>query len=180
MNRKGALLIVAVIAALCVVWEAMRAAATDTIDYRGEKIKLSKFYVRYEDYKDDPGNIDPSENARVRKLVEEAPIARRFKSLKGAVSAVFEVKFPGYGSGGFGQRRPDGDATLAAFEVEIPRADESRFFVFRCAADACDLLDDFVAPGTDELADFHREGANLVYTSTSGARKLVHPAPARP
>jgi hypothetical protein len=73
-----------------------------------------------------------------------------------------EIKFPGYGSGGFGARRPDGDGTLSGFSVEIPHADLGRIFVFRCAADGCTLLDDFVSPGADLLADFRREGSNLV------------------
>jgi hypothetical protein len=175
MNRGRAVLVLVVVAALCAVWRA-RGGAANTIDYQGAKIKLSKSYLTFEDYKDDADNIDPSENARVRRLAESAAIPKRFKDLKEAVAAVFEVKFPGYGSGGFGGRKPDGDGTLAGFEIEIPRADESRFFIFRCAADGCVLLDDFVAPGTLELADFKREGGSIVYVSVSGGRALVRPA----
>lgn len=29
------------------------------VEYRGEKIKLTKYYFSFEDYKDDPDNIDP-------------------------------------------------------------------------------------------------------------------------
>jgi hypothetical protein len=49
--------------------------ASSEIDYRGEKIKLSKPYRDYDEYKNDPDNIHPSETARVQGLVMSAPIA---------------------------------------------------------------------------------------------------------
>jgi len=174
MNRRAALTIV-VLVALYAALRIARGRSVGTIDYQGQQIKLAKFYLSYEDYKDDPNNIDPSEYARVETLAKNAPIGRHFKDLLAAVTAVDEIKFPGYGSGGFGERRPDGDATLAGFSVEIPRSEYGRIFVFRCAADGCTLLDDFVSPGADQLADFKREGSNLVYISRNGERKLVRP-----
>lgn len=78
--------------------------ATNEIDYRGEKIRLTKSYSDFDDYKNDPENIDPSETARVQRLVMEAPIEREFNSLLDASKAVGEIGFPGYGSGGFAQQ----------------------------------------------------------------------------
>src|SRR5215471_3494849 len=74
----------------------------NTIEYQGEHIKLTKTYYEYEDYKDDPNNIDRAENTRVERLVSEAPIARLFQDRRQMVNAVFDLKFPGYGLGGFG------------------------------------------------------------------------------
>ena len=53
---------------------------SNEIDYRGEKIKLTKAYADYDEYKNDPDNIDPSETERVQRLVLGAPIARTFGS----------------------------------------------------------------------------------------------------
>jgi hypothetical protein len=175
MSRRRAWPIVVAVLALSAAWLIARRHIPSSLDYRGEKIKLTKFYLSFEDYKNDPDNIDSSEDARVQRLVAEAPIGRRFKDLNEAVSAVFAVKFPGYGSGGFGTRKADGDGTLSAFEIEIPRSGRSRFFVFRCAADGCALIDDFVPSGSEVIADFHRDGPNLVYTTASGGRPITRP-----
>ena len=48
---------------------------SDQIDYRGEKIKLTKAYADYAAYKNDPENIAPSETERVQRLVLGAPIS---------------------------------------------------------------------------------------------------------
>jgi hypothetical protein len=50
------------------------------IDYRGERIKLTKSYADFDDYKNDPENIDPSATERVQRLVLGAPIAKTFGS----------------------------------------------------------------------------------------------------
>ncbi len=119
-------------------WAVVRRILPSTIEYRGQKIKLTKFYLDYEDYKDDPDNIDPSETARVQRLVEESPIAHSFAGRKAAVDAVFEIKFPGYGSGGFGSPIQTSDGSLNGFLVEIPRSDKARYFIFRiCTVITC-------------------------------------------
>lgn len=74
---------------------------SNEIDYRGERIKLTKTYGSYDDYKNHPENIDPSETERVQRLVLGAPIARTFGSLVEASKAIGQIAFPGYGSGGF-------------------------------------------------------------------------------
>jgi hypothetical protein len=53
---------------------------SNEIDYRGEKIKLTKAYADYDAYKNDPENIHPSETERVQALVLGAPIAKTFGS----------------------------------------------------------------------------------------------------
>lgn len=175
MNRRHFWLIAFILAALTGAWMFARSRMSGTIDYRGEKIKLTKLYVGYDDYKDDPQNIDPSENARVERLVTQAPMPRRFKDLKEAASAVFEVRFPGYASGSFGGWKTDGDAILSGLAVEIPRAGKTRYFVFRCAAGGCALLDDFVFAEPAGLSDFERAGPELVYTTVTGRRKFRRP-----
>lgn len=160
---------------LAVIWTQVRRFIPSSIDYRGEHIKLTKYYLDYDDYKNDPDNIHPSETSRVQQLVSQAPIGHSFPGLLEAVTAVGEVKFPGYASGGFGTRKPDGDGALAGFVVEIPRSENTRYFIFRTTPGQCVLLDDFIASGSLELSDFHRDANNLVYTNETGQLVLAHP-----
>jgi hypothetical protein len=104
---------------------------SNAIDYRGEKIKLTKAYADYAAYKNDPENIHPSETERVQALVLGAPIAKAFGSRLEAAKAIGQIVFPGYGGGGFvEQSQPDG-TVLMGFSVEIPRASRTRYFVFQ-------------------------------------------------
>jgi hypothetical protein len=86
------------------------------IDYRGEKIRLTKAYADYDDYKNDPENIHPSETERVQALVLGAPIAKTFGSRPEASKAVGQIVFPGYGGGGFvEQAQADGTVLMGVF-----------------------------------------------------------------
>lgn len=151
-------------------------AASDTIEYQGQRIKLSRPYATFEEYKDDPDNIAPSENARVERLASEAPIGSSYPSRKAMVDAAFAIKFPGYGlSGPEEKRQPDG-STLALIVIEIPRAGKDRCLVFRRRGDTYALIDDFVeleAKGIDEVRD---EGGQLAYYNRAGVKILSrHP-----
>jgi len=48
------------------------------IEYQGRNDQLTKYYLSFEDYKDDPDNIDPSRIKRVERLVMQAPIGHHF------------------------------------------------------------------------------------------------------
>jgi hypothetical protein len=104
---------------------------SNQIDYRGEKIKLTKAYANYDDYKNDPENIDPSETERVQRLVLGAPIATTFGSRLEAAKAIGQIAFPGYGSGGFVEQSQADGSVLMGFSVEVPRAGKERYFVFK-------------------------------------------------
>src|SRR4030095_3424716 len=104
---------------------------SNEIDYRGEKIKLTKAYADHDDYKNDPENIHPSETERVQRLVLGAPIARTFASRLEASKAVGQIAVPGYGSGGFVEQSQADGSVLMGFSVEVPRADKERYFVFQ-------------------------------------------------
>src|SRR5258706_16229358 len=106
--------IIGVVLALIVItllWAVGRRRVPSDIEYQGEKIKLTKYYLSFEDYKDDPDNIAPSENSRVERLVTQAPIGHHFSDRKEMVSAIFQVKFPGYGLGfASNNAQPSGNA----------------------------------------------------------------------
>ena len=84
---------------------------SNEIDYRGERIKLTKAYADYADYKNDPKNIDPSETERVQRMVLGALIAKTFGSRLEASKAIGQIAFPGYGSGGFVEQ-PQADGSV--------------------------------------------------------------------
>ena len=156
----------------------IQSAAADEILYRGEKIKLSKAYYDFDDYKNDPENIHPSETERVQKLVIEAPIAREFKSLQDVSTAVMEIAFPGYGTGGFRELKQSDGSMLSVCMVEIPRAEKSRYLAFRGANETYRLIDDFVAPDFPSIDEVTVENGMLVYRTSAGQTVLTRPLPA--
>jgi hypothetical protein len=170
---KRFLLLIGIFISLAAAWAAVRRILPSSIEYRGETIKLTKYYLDYDDYKNDRDNIDGSETQRVQRLVSEAPIARSFASRKDAVQAIFEVKFPGYGAGGFGGGIKESDGALNGFSVEIPRADKSRYFIFRDVRGNYVLVDDFISG--DILESMHEENGAVVYCTAAGEARLVHP-----
>lgn len=168
--RRGILIGGAVVLA-CLIVVVLPRFIPSSIDYRGEPIKLTRFYFSYEDYKDDPDNIDPSENTRVERLVSEAPIARSFRDRLEVATAIGQIKFPGYGSGGVGGWNPNSE--LIGFVVEIPRSDKGRYFVFRKTAQGYVLVDDFLdssMPGIDHIEE---KDGSLVYSMTGRPEKLI-------
>lgn len=175
IDLKRLLLATLILVSVTVAWAFVRRILPSSIEYRGQKIKLTKFYLNYDEYKNDPDNIDPSEIERVQRLVSEAPIAHSFANRKEASLAVFEVKFPGYAAGGFGGPISENDGSLNGFLIEIPRSDKARYFIFRKTNGNYVLIDDFIASGTLELQTVREEHGNLVYSSASGESRLVHP-----
>lgn len=149
---------------------------SNEIDYRGEKIKLTKAYADFDDYKNDPENIDPSETERVQRLVLGARIAKTFGSRLEASKAIGQIAFPGYGSGGFGEQSQADGSVLMGFSVEVPRANKERYFVFQGKDGVYTLVDDFVYPDTAGLLrSVIRRGNDLVFTSIDGKEALVRP-----
>jgi hypothetical protein len=149
---------------------------SNEIDYRGEKIKLTKAYADYDEYKNDPDNIDPSETERVQRLVLGAPIARTFGSRLEASKAIGQIAFPGYGSGGFVEQPQADGSVLMGFSVEVPRAGKDRYFVFHGKDGVYALIDDFVySDRAGLLRSVSRRGNDLVFTSIDGREALVRP-----
>jgi hypothetical protein len=156
---------------------------SDEMDYRGEKIRLANKYVDYDDYKNDPGNIAPSEIARVERIMTEARIGPDFADWKAFVDQAFTIKFPGYGMGS----GPKDAATGREFIVEvieIPQAAKDRYFVLeKMAGGALRLVDDFVRPrgrwsAFGAISSIRLVDDRLVYTDRDS--KVVRETSARP
>jgi hypothetical protein len=130
------------------------------MDYRGEKIRLAKKYVDYDDYKNDPGNLDASEIPRIERMVTEARIGPDFANWKDFVDQAFTIKFPGYGIG------PGPKVVAAGREfivevIEVPRVSKDRYFVPEKMTDGTlRLVDDFVTS----------HGPNSAYWAISSIR----------
>src|SRR5258708_6168416 len=148
---KKIILLVGAVIAIALLWTFVRRHIPSDVKYQGEKIKLAKYYVSFEDYKDDPDNIDPSENARVERLVTQAPIGRHFADRKEMVGALFELKFPGYGLGFTGKSTQTDSEALELSSVEIPRAGKNRYLLFVEHNGSYTLIDDFVALSAPEI-----------------------------
>jgi hypothetical protein len=145
-------------------------AGTNTIDYQGQQFKMSRAYLSYEDYKDDPNNLDTNELDRIEQAMEGAEVPASFHSRKEFIDAIFDVKFPGYGLGGIGEAaKTDDGSTLEVASVEIPQRDKDRFFVVREAGGQLNLVDDFVyGTATNTIQHVKLEKGRLYYLNGQG------------
>jgi hypothetical protein len=173
--KRNLLISVVVVVAVFATWTVVRRFIPSYIEYRGQRIKLTKYYLTYEDYKDDPENIHPSEVARVQRLVVEAPISSSFSSRKAMVDAAFDIHFPGYGVGGLSDGTKDGENSLSGVSIEIPLADKDRYFVFRHANGKYVLVDSFVDSNVPLIMRVKQDGNQLVYSTYEGTVKVVRP-----
>ena len=171
---KKLFLIIGTVVGLIGIWNVVSKRIPSYVEYRGQQIKLSRYYLDYDGYKNDPDNIDPSETSRVQRLVSEAPIDRSFHTEKEMISAVFDIKFPGYGLASFGDGN-GGEQSFRGFGVEIPRADRFRYFTFQPIDGRYVLVDQFIAPDIPLLSQVRQDGVNLVYSSDTGERRFVRP-----
>ncbi len=141
----------------------------DHIEYRGEQIKLTKAYSDYDEYKNDPNNIDHGELDKIERLMTSATIKPLFTSRRECVRAVFEIRFPGYGLASLGATQADG-SQIALLSVEIPRRGKDRYFVFRAVEGGYQLIDDFIyqTNGTSSIRQVKLESNRLTYYDQTG------------
>ena len=142
-----------------------------SLEYRGEKIKLKHFYFDYDNYKNDADNIDASETARVRQLVAGAPIAHAFANRREAAAAVVDIKFPGYAAGGFNDGKQN--SNLLGLMIEIPRANEGRYFLFKKKDAGYILIDDFIDGTIPGINHVEEKDGTLIYSMDGRPEKLV-------
>ena len=100
----------------------------NTIIYQNQQFKMSRPYATYEDYKDDPNNLDTNELGRIEKTMESVKIPKSFKNQDEFIHfMIFDLGFPGYGVGGIGASvQTDDGSKLEAELVEIPQANKDR------------------------------------------------------
>lgn len=181
VGRREPIVLSAVVLILCALlavgavlnFERPPMSQFDEIEYRGQKFKLAKSYSDYDDYKEDPDNIEPSERARVERLVCEAKVAQTYLSRDSMVRDVFGLRFPGYGLTSFGEKAQADDSVLAGFGIEIPQANKERILVFRGGDGGFRLIDDFVASSELAIMGVGEVDGKLIYNSREGERLLT-------
>ena len=147
------------------------ACSPGEVEYRGERIKLRRWYLGYDDYKNDPDNILPSEVPRVQALVRSAsagPVSGKWEDVS---RAALGIKFPGYGSASL---KSDW-SSVRAFQIEIPQAHEERVIVFRPDGPGWKRVDDFII-STESILAVEEVDGSLVVTDRSGHRVAVRPS----
>jgi hypothetical protein len=159
-------------------------AGTRDIEYQGTTFKLTKSYATFEDYKDDPNNIDLNEVPRIEHVMTEVKIGPEFSNWKDFVHQAFTVIFPGYGFG----PGPAVKSTSRRFGVstlEIPRASKDRWLVLeQMDGERLRLVDDFVFGAPEEVdsgtVTVEFIGDELVYSNARGVvvRRTTVPPPA--
>ena|SRR5258706_2279406 len=141
----------------------------DSVEYRGQRIQLSKAYADFDEYKNDPNNIAAGETERVKELVETAPIAAKYPDRESLVKAVFEIQFPGYGLSSFGDSPQADGSVLSGFAIEVPRAERERIVVFQLKNGSYRLLDDFLGP--KDVMEVQLQAGQLRYYN--GRKQIV-------
>ena len=154
------------------------------IEYRGTTFKLTKTYFSFEDYKDDPNNIDLSEVPRIEHVMTEVKIGPEFNNWKDFVHQAFTVIFPGYGFGP-GPAVKSTSRRFGVSTVEIPRASKDRWLVLeQVDGERLRLVDDFVLAAPEEMdsgtVTVEFIGGELVYSNARGVvvRRTTVPPPA--
>lgn len=119
---------------------------SDTIEYRGQEFKMSRPYATYEDYKDDPNNLDTNELDRIEQAMVSAPVPKSFKNNQEFFHfLIFDLGFPGYGEGSIGENAKTDDSSMLLVEtVEIPQRDKDRVLTLRQSGEELKVIDDFV------------------------------------
>jgi hypothetical protein len=175
LRQTWPLIVLAVAVCLWLTNRHSPVASPDTMEYLGQSIKLSRAYATYEAYKEDPDNIDPSENVRLERLMTAAPVPRAFASRQEMIFKIMGFRFPGYGLTCFGEKTSPDGSVLAGYALEIPRADKNRYLIYCGRNGRFALIDDFVAAGDLGIMGVRQEHNSLVYQTMQGTTVLTRP-----
>lgn len=138
---------------------------SDTFEYQGQQFKMRKAYASYEDYKDDPNNLDTNELGRIEQVMTTAKVPPGFKDPEEFIHFMLDLKFPGYGMGGLGVTpQTDDGSTLIIESVEIPQREKERVVAVRQSGGKLITIDDFVySPFTNRISAIKLENQTLRY-----------------
>ncbi len=142
----------------------------NTIEYQGQQFKTRQVYATYEDYKDDPNNLDTHELPRIEQTMEAVKIPPTFKDRKALINFMGNLEFPGYGWGSDTSVESDDGSTLNFESFEIPQAGKDRIIVIRESGESWRLLDDFVfeTNDTNSISRVRLEHNQLQYFDATG------------
>jgi hypothetical protein len=142
----------------------------DTLEYRGQEFKMRQAYATYEDYKDDPDNLDTNELERIEQTMVAAKVPESITDHQQFIHfLIYEMKFPGYGLTTGHRVETDDGAKLAVDSVEIPQRDKERYFVVRDSGGQFRIVDDFVyGTATNAITRVKLENGKLRYYDRDG------------
>ena len=112
----------------------------------------------------------------MQKLVTSAPIARTYPDRASWLQALSELPFPGYGSGSFDETKQADGSRLLVYDVEIPRADATRYLVFRERTGTYAIVDDLVSPDGDPITGVRDVPEGLACSHARGKVTVRKPA----
>ena len=144
--------------------------ATNTIDYHGQKFRLSRPYSDWDVYKNDPNNLDTNELPQIERTMEAVKIPATFKDYKEFIYITADLAFPGYGESA-GEGQTDDGSKLLFGSVEIPQVDKERVLAGRGQFDGSwRLVDDFIYAGSDtnDIRSVRLEHGQLKYFDRKG------------
>lgn len=150
-----------------------RAWTLDSINYQGQSIKLSKHYRDYESYQNDTDKIAGEDVDKVQQLVKSAPIAKEFPGREPLIQAVFDLKFPGYGLGSYGEKPQSDGSVFSLFGIEVPESGTTRYLLFRGNQGTFTLVDDFIHDSEAGIAGVSLREGQFVYATLQGAKVLA-------
>ena len=162
--------IIALLLLLLMVHRHLRAPG-DTLEYQGQHFKMRLPYASFDDYKDDPNNLDTNELGRIEQVMESVKIPRSFKNREALIRfMLFDLEFPGYGLSSSVSTLTDDGSTLDLESVEIPQADRDRVVVARETDGQWKLVDDFIydTAGTNDISRVRLAHHELQYFDNAG------------
>jgi hypothetical protein len=144
--------------------------ADDTIEYHGQRFKMRLPYKEYDDYKDDPNNLNTNDLKRIEQTMKSVQIPAAFKGDKEFIYGTTPLRFPGYGQS-VDRGETDDGSTLLVISTEIPQAGKERVVVGQGKPGSrWKVVDDFIYAGSDtnDISRVRLEAHHLEYFDTTG------------
>jgi hypothetical protein len=136
---------------------------TPTIEYQGEKFRLTRAFDDDDEYKEASDNIDPRDFDRLEAKILSVQIPKEFSSKMKFVLAALKLKFPGFGFGGLEDQDDVHTAT-----IEIPHKDSDRYITAIEKNGRWHVVDDFKGPTAYGGTTVRIENGRLIYRTYKG------------
>ena len=145
-------------------------SAPSFLDYQGERIELARTYADFDEYKDDVGNLAPSQASRVEAIIRKVRFGPSFANAEALDNALFKLQFPGYGMFYANQLGAHIDPLLELASIEIPTKERNRYFVLeKTPTGGFRVIADFVASSNPEITRVRRgRSGKLEFNGANG------------
>ena len=107
----------------------------DEVEWRGQKFKLKRKYLDYEEYKSDSDQLAPGEVGRVKQFMLAISVPKVASSEEDLRRSLRQMRFPGFGSSYGGAVRDEHGNRYILNEYEIPQKQEQRTLLYRVDKD---------------------------------------------